>query len=236
MPPVAVISDIHANLSALRAVLADIHVQRISRIFCLGDLVGYFAEPIPVIHLVLGRCEIVIKGNHDVAAITGDVPEHYRDESHQPLTITHGLLTVRERKILNDLPTQVTTNCGDKNIMLIHAGPEYPYDQYIYPNNKEDLHSTFSYMKMLNVDVLFLGHTHVPFKAELEGRIICNPGSVGQPRDGDARASYAIYDSSQHDITFRRLEYDPTQTIMHIQKNLPEEMSKELVERLMAGK
>lgn len=236
MPPVAIISDIHANLSALRTVLTDIHDQKISRIFCLGDLVGYFTEPIPVIHLILARCEIVIKGNNDITAITGDIPEYYRDQSHQPLTLTHHLLTVHERKILNDLPTQVTVQCGNKKLMLIHGGPEYPYDQYIYPDDEEDLQSTFSFMKMLEMDVLFLGHTHIPFKAELDGRMICNPGSVGQPRDGDARASYAIYDAQNDLVTFRRITYDPTQTIMKVQELLPTAMSKDLVERLLVGR
>jgi putative phosphoesterase len=233
MTSIAVISDIHSNLSALRVVLADIHQKGIRRILCLGDLVGYYTQPIPVIHLALARCEVVIKGNQDSIAALGEVPDHYSTNSHQPLELTNQLLTVRERKILHDLPIMRTEICGKKKIMLIHGGPEYPLDQYIYPDDKHDIDSTFEFMEVVKVDVLFLGHTHVPFKAELDGLTICNPGSVGQPRDGDSRASYLIFDNEENAIEFQRVPYDPTSTINGVKKH---HLPNELVERLLVGK
>ncbi|MFX0050143.1 MAG: metallophosphoesterase family protein [Candidatus Hodarchaeota archaeon] len=233
MTSIAVISDIHSNLSALRAVLADIHEKRIQRILCLGDLVGYFTQPVPVIHLALARCEVVIKGNHDSIAALGDVPDHYSIDSHQPLELTNQLLTVRERKILHDLPIIHTKRYGKKKVMLIHGGPEYPLDQYIYPSDTNDINSTFEFMEVVKVDILFLGHTHVPFKAELNGLTICNPGSVGQPRDGDSRASYLVFDDETNAIEFQRIQYDPTLTINGVKKH---HLPNELVERLLVGK
>ena len=232
----AIISDLHANLNALRAVLTDIHSQGkngVNRILCLGDLVGYYTQPIPVIHLALAKCDVVIKGNHDHAAALGVVPEYYRPDSLQPLDWTNQNLSIRERKILHSLPIMHTERNANKKIMLIHGGPEYPLDQYIYPDNEPDLDSTFEFMELIEVDTLFLGHTHVPFKIDKNGLLIGNPGSVGQPRDGDPRASYILYDTVTADMEIRRVVYDPTAAIEGIQKH---RFSSELGERLLVGK
>ncbi|MFX1514963.1 MAG: metallophosphoesterase family protein [Promethearchaeota archaeon] len=233
---VAIISDIHANLIALRAVLTDIHSHRqleVVKILCLGDLVGYYTQPIPVIHLTLAKCNVVIKGNHDHAAALGVVPEHYRPNSFQPLDWTNQNLSIRERRILHALPIMHTEKIANKKIMCIHGGPEYPLDQYIFPENIDDLDSSFEFMELIEVDTLFLGHTHVPFKVEKDDRIICNPGSVGQPRDGDPRASYALYNINTRDVEIHRVEYDPTAVIKGIEKH---RFSADLGERLLIGK
>lgn len=235
-PTLALISDIHANLNALRAVLSDIHSQEkpgVIKIYCLGDLVGYYTQPIPVIHLTFAKCTVVIKGNHDHAAALGVVPEHYRPDSLQPLDWTNQNLSIRERKILHALPIMHSEIIAEKKIMLIHGGPEYPLDQYIYPDDDIDLDSTFEFMELIEVDTLFLGHTHVPFKSEKKDLIICNPGSVGQPRDGNPQASYVLYDTVSRDIVFRRVIYDPTAAIRGIEKH---HFSQELGERLLKGK
>ena len=118
MTSMAIISDIHSNLSALRAVLSDIHNQGIKLIFCLGDLVGYYTEPIPVIHLTIAKCKVVIKGNQDNVAALGHVPEHYRTYSQEPLDLANQLLTTRERRVLHDLPIMHTGSYDNKKIML----------------------------------------------------------------------------------------------------------------------
>ncbi|MHA2174822.1 MAG: metallophosphoesterase family protein [Candidatus Hodarchaeales archaeon] len=233
MTIVAIISDIHANLSALRAVLADIHHHYVTRIFCLGDLVGYYTEPVPVIHLTLARCEAVIKGNHDEVAALGEVPTHFRSDSQPTLELaTHGL-TVTERKLLHGLPFMYNLQFEHKKAMLIHGGPEFPLDQYLYPDDEEDLQSTFDFMELVDIDVLFLGHTHIPFEANRGKRIICNPGSVGQPRDGDKRASYVLFNTITLESEFMRVNYDPTQTIEGIKKY---DLSIELADRLLVGR
>ncbi|MHA1977827.1 MAG: metallophosphoesterase family protein [Candidatus Hodarchaeales archaeon] len=233
MTTIAVISDVHANLSAFRAVLTDIHKHKVNRIYCLGDLVGYYTEPIPTIHLALARCEVVIKGNHDEAAAVGDVPIHYRSESQPAIQLTTQGLTVNERKILHGLPLMYTLYLDNHKAMMIHAGPEYPLDQYIYPEDEEDIQSTFDFMELIEIDALFLGHTHIPFIRQQDNRIILNPGSVGQPRDGDNRASYVLFDMETFNTKFIRVEYDPTQTIAGIKKH---RLSLELADRLLAGK
>ncbi len=231
---IAVLSDIHANLSAFTAVLADIHSENIKHIFCLGDLVGYYTEPIPVIHLAMARCDVIVKGNHDNHAAIGDIPKHYNNSSLKPIEFTNETLTIRERKILHSFPLMHTESLDNpkQKIMLIHGGPEYPLDQYIFPDSYEDIDSSFEFMDLIDIDVLFLGHTHIPFLVEREGKIICNPGSVGQPRDGDSRAAYAIYDPT-NEIRLKRVAYDPTPTIEGVKKH---RFSVELGERLLVGK
>ncbi|MFX0206862.1 MAG: metallophosphoesterase family protein [Candidatus Hodarchaeota archaeon] len=233
-PILAIISDIHANLNALRAVLTDIHSHKgVDRIYCLGDLVGYYTQPISVIHLTLAKCDIVIKGNHDHAAALGVVPEHYQPDSLQPLDWTNQNLSIRERRILHALPIMHTERKANKKLMFIHGGPEYPLDQYIYPNDSTDLNSTFELMRLIEVDTLFLGHTHIPFKVYREGLAICNPGSVGQPRDGDPRASYILYNVADENMEIRRVSYDPTSAIKGIENH---NFATELGERLLTGK
>jgi predicted phosphodiesterase len=126
-----------------------------------------------------------------------------------------------------------TEKIGMKKVMLIHGGPEYPLDQYIYPKDEDDITSTFEFMELIEVDILFLGHTHIPFKAEKNGLIICNPGSVGQPRDGNSLASYLIYDSENGNTDFCRVSYDPTSTIKGNKKH---QIPIELANRLSIGK
>ncbi|PWI47721.1 hypothetical protein CEE45_10085 [Candidatus Heimdallarchaeota archaeon B3_Heim] len=233
MTTVAIISDIHANLSAFQAVLTDIHKHKVSRIYCLGDLVGYYTEPIPTIHLALARCEVVIKGNHDQAAALGDIPIHYRNDSLPSIELATQGLTVNERKLLHGLPLMYTLYLDNHRAMMIHAGPEYPLDQYIYPEDEEDIQSTFDFMELIEIDVLFLGHTHISFLKQQDSRIILNPGSVGQPRDGDNRASYVLFDMESFNTKFIRVAYDPTQTIAGIKKH---HLPLELANRLLAGK
>ncbi len=233
MTTVAIISDIHANLSAFRAVLTDIHKHKVSRIYCLGDLVGYYTEPIPTIHLALARCEVVIKGNHDQAAALGEIPIHYRNDSLPSIELATQGLTVNERKILHGLPLMYTLYLDNHRAMMIHASPEYPLDQYIYPEDEENIQSTFDFMELIEIDVLFLGHTHIPFLKQQDSRIILNPGSVGQPRDGDNRASYVLFDMESFNTKFIRVAYDPTQAIAGIKKH---HLPLELANRLLAGK
>ncbi|MHA2227307.1 MAG: metallophosphoesterase family protein [Candidatus Hodarchaeales archaeon] len=235
MGRIAIISDIHSNLPALTAVLTDIHNSNVNRIYCLGDLVGYYTHPIPVTHLTVAKCDVVIKGNHDNAAALGQIPTHFRPDSLSPLDWTYDNLTVRERRILNNLPNMHSERCGkgDKKLMLIHGGPEFPLDQYIFPEDNSDIDSTFEFMDLIDLDILFLGHTHIPMRKENEnGLIICNPGSVGQPRDGNSQASYLIYNINANKIIFKRVDYDPTTTINGVKEH---QFSNELADRLLSG-
>ena len=208
MTIIAIISDIHANLPSLQAVLLDIHKRKIKRIFCLGDLVGYGTQPVPVIHLSLARCEIVIKGNHDNAVALGETPMHFKEKAHQSLRQATSKLSIHERKMLHELPTTYTLDLDNKKALMLHGGPEFPLDQYMYPDDEEDFLTTFDFMDLIEVDVLFHGHTHIPYVRHQAGKVICNPGSVGDPRDDDKRASYILFDMEILDAQLIRIPYE----------------------------
>jgi len=209
MTTIAIISDIHANLPALRAVLADIHKRKVRRIFCLGDLVGYGSSPVPVLHLTLARCEVVIKGNHDEVVALGEIPGHYQERAQRTLRRTIDEVSIHERKLLHELPTQYMLHLDNKKALMLHGGPEFPLDQYIYPSYEEDFQSTFDFMELIDVDVLFHGHTHIPFVRHQSGRVICNPGSVGEhKRDNDDRASFILFDMETFNAQLVRVSYN----------------------------
>jgi len=216
MTTIAIISDIHANLPALRAVLADIHNRKVKRIFCLGDLVGYGSQPVPVIHLALARCEVVIKGNHDNAVALGETPVHFQEKAHKTLKQTTNELSIKERKMLHDLPITYHLSLDNKKALMLHGGPEFPLDQYIYPTDEEDYQSTFDFMELIDVDVLFHGHTHIPYVKHAFGRVICNPGSVGFPRENDERASYILFDMEILDAQLVKVSYNAMRAVPKI--------------------
>ncbi|MHA1236159.1 MAG: metallophosphoesterase family protein [Candidatus Hodarchaeales archaeon] len=222
MTTIAIISDIHADLQALRAVLADIHKRKVKRIFCLGDLVGYGQDPVPVLHLTLARCEVVIKGNHDKVVALGEIPVHYQKRAKRTLRQTIAEVSIHERKMLHELPTQYDLSLDNKKALMVHGGPEFPLDQYIYPTDEEDFQSTFDFMELIGIDVLFHGHTHIPFVRHQAGRVICNPGSVGdRERDNDERPSYILFDMEILDAQLVRVSYEAMPVIPKIKIRNP---------------
>lgn len=221
MTTIAIISDIHANLPALRAVLADIHKRKVKRIFCLGDLVGYGEQHVPVLHLTLARCEAVVKGNHDEVVALGEIPVHYQERARQTLRQAINELSIHERKMLHELPTHNDLSLDNKKAYMVHGGPEFPLDQYIYPTDEEDYQSTFDFMELIDVDVLFHGHTHIPYVRHQSGRVICNPGSVGDPRDKDKRPSYILFDMEILNAQLVRVSYEAMPVIPKIKVRNP---------------
>ena len=110
--------------------------------------------------------------------------------------------------MLHGLPTTYTLSIDNKKALLLHGGPEFPLDQYMYPDDEEDFLTTFDFMELIDIDVLFHGHTHIPYVRHQAGKVICNPGSVGDPRDGDLRASYILFDMETLDAQLVRIPYE----------------------------
>ena len=217
---VAVFSDIHANLEALEAVLSHAAGQRVDRYICLGDVVGYGANPNECIErlLDLPDCPCLL-GNHD-AAVLG-IPINMRQEARQVIVWTRDILSKTGLWFLKEMEDLIKW----QDISFCHSNPYWPRRWY-YVTEKTYISSAFARSK---AKILFIGHTHVPVAitrknffcvyirsplhsmvvpaAELN-RQIFNCGSVGQPRDGDPRASYLIYDDQQRVIEFYRVDYD----------------------------
>jgi predicted phosphodiesterase len=216
-----VLSDIHANLEALDAVLAAAPPDRYDRVLVLGDLVGYGADPNAVIERVRAlRPAAIIRGNHDKVACGIEDASSFNQLARHAAEWTHDTLTDEHRTYLRELPAG--PEVIDASLEICHGSP-FDEDAYIFDGR--DAARSF---EALTRPVCLFGHTHLPVifvhtKSRFEGRIpegdettiaiepeiryLVNPGSVGQPRDGDPRAAFAIYDADKKEILLRRVEY-----------------------------
>jgi predicted phosphodiesterase len=250
----AVISDIHSNLEALQAVLADIDRRSIKEILCLGDIIGYGASPRECLDLVIERCKINLCGNHDHAVFYEPFnfnlgAEHACYWTRQNLE-DEPKKAPRDRRweFLGKLPTRISY----EGLLLVHASPRRPVNEYLFA---EDVYTNPNKI-LANFDRLepqhracMVGHTHVPgvflddpyfetpddlpdpfvYVISDEEKAIINVGSVGQPRDRDSRASYAVIDVQENVSTngqpggayrakleFIRVEYDIDKAVKKI--------------------
>jgi predicted phosphodiesterase len=228
----ALISDIHSNIEALEAVLADIRSQGITEIFCLGDLVGYGPNPREVIDEVM-KCRVCLLGNHDQGALFD--PEGFNSGAERAIFWTRaqleegpGTAAMRQRRwdFLGELPRTYL----EENRLFVHGSARNPLNEYVFPEdiyNKRKLEKIFA----LIPQYAFQGHTHVPgvfsesynffSPDEINNeyrfdrhKVMINIGSVGQPRDGDPRACYAVLEDEV--VRFRRVEYPFEKTISKI--------------------
>ncbi len=250
MYTLAVISDIHANLVAYEAVMEHIRINfpEITEILCPGDLVGYGPKPREVIEAILGNQQIlaITKGNHDHAVGGGgrDLKniETYTTKFNPLAQIAirwqASSLSEELKTFLYQLPhTRTCLHHSEANaqIGIIHGSPNFPLDEYILPNTPAQM-ALFPFMELIEINVLLLGHTHIPFidkvTANEKELLMINPGSVGQPRDKDPRASYAVIDLKNMTAEIIRVDYDTDKVNKQITKTgLPEFLG----ERLQLG-
>ncbi len=232
-----VISDIHSNIKALEASLVDMEFNYpdIEEIYCIGDLVGYGPDPKKCIEFLFNNSLVtkIVKGNH----------EHYVDQTVTPPQVTPIAKAAIDYQINNiplelrwelaQLPQIITTKHLNIEITLVHGSPQYPLTTYIYPNTQEQ-ENLFRYMINVEADILILGHTHVPFirKKAVNGDkelLMLNPGAIGQPRDNDPKASYAVIDVQNMEAEIRRVDYDIDSVAKRIiSVGLPESLASRL--------
>lgn len=212
-----IFSDVHSNLEALEAVLAALTGDGVEGYLSPGDLVGYGADPQACIHRVQGLGARVVCGNHDGAAIGRVDVSWFNPYARAAAVWTQGVLGPAEREYLGALPLSLVEGPAT----LVHGTLDRPGDfDYLF-----DVAEAAQTLECLRTPVCFVGHTHVPVVfLEEQGRIrvvvdrvvvippgaraIVNPGSVGQPRDGDPRAAYAVYDDRTRTVEFKRVAYD----------------------------
>jgi predicted phosphodiesterase len=240
---IALISDIHANSEALDRVLLEIAERTVDAIICLGDIVGYNADPNACVDVVKQSSIPSLLGNHDAVACGLEEALGFNMLAREVADWTSNQLTDDNRIFLRELcPEQVV----DSEFLAVHGAPSNR-DRYLF--SIEDIRPEFAYLRQHGVALCFFGHTHcqgifsedercVPdgdghFRLEEGKPFFVNPGSVGQPRDGDARAAFAIYDGETRDIELVRVEYDWKRTADKVrQAGLP----RFLAERLMEGR
>lgn len=197
----AIIADVHSNLPALDAVIARIRDARPDLVVCAGDIVGYGAFPNECCDVVHELAEHTILGNHDVSALSRDT-SFMNPYAATALVWTADRLNEKSRNWLRSLKEVAGFAISGLRFSMHHGSVE-SYTEYIYEEEASE-----SMLASAGCDVLLLGHTHVPYIKRFKTGIILNPGSVGQPRDGDPRASHAILDSETMNCRIVRTAYD----------------------------
>jgi putative phosphoesterase len=226
-PRVAFISDVHSNLEALEAVLDE--VGRL-KVFCAGDIVGYGASPNEVVRILRDIGATCVVGNHDRAALDGDAGE-FNPRAAVAAIWTSRQLTEESREFLGSLPTHLSAVVGGKKVYMTHGSPDDPMWEYVRPSTHSDLFDY--YLGKVQADVIALGHTHLAFQWRSEsGGVVFNPGSVGQPRNGDRRASFAVLSVEGGEVRVepRLVEYDAERAAKKIlESGLPSSLATQLI-------
>ena len=218
-----IVSDIHSNLEAFQAVLGDAENRGgFDQIWSLGDLVGYGPDPGPCVDLIRQHDGVAVAGNHDLAAVGKLGTEAFNDYAAAAVHWTAEQLGEEQKSYLRALPLKTEVD----NFTLAHGSPRDPVWEYVV--TPQSAAANFRYFR---TDRCLVGHSHIPFICRPRddtavfgpfpldeavplgpGRVIVNPGGLGQPRDGDPRATYAVYDADAGAVYHHRVEYDIPKT------------------------
>jgi putative phosphoesterase len=197
----AIVADVHSNLQALKAVMREIERSEIDQVVCAGDIVGYGANPNECCHVVRDAAAHAVLGNHDISALTEDATG-MNPHAAVASRWTASVLEEESQGYLKSLEIESKFEAGDMRIAMYHgsvvSATEYVFEDEI---NEDTVRSSGG-------DLLILGHTHMPYVKDFGSTMAVNPGSVGQPRDGDPRASFAVLDTDTRSCLVRRVDYD----------------------------
>lgn len=215
---IAVLSDVHSNLEALQAVLGAARGEQIDEYICLGDIVGYGADPDHCVSLIHELSSHIVAGNHDHGVCERTNILYFNDAAQKAIAWSKREMLRKHIRFLSSLPLILE----HRGMLFAHATPSCP-ETWNYILNMDDALREFGFFEE---HLCFVGHSHQPavfsinadneIGSSIDESLTCNPhkryiinaGSVGQPRDGDPRASYVIYDSKERQLTFRRVPYD----------------------------
>lgn len=225
---ILLVADIHANWPALQALTEPHDVC-----LCLGDLVDYALEPAPCIEWVRKHAYATVRGNHD-HGVAQNVPVFGRN-GYKYLTGVTRILT-RERlgaddiQYLGSMPVTKALTLDETRFFLVHASPRDPLDEYAP--------ATTDYwsrrLEGVEADVVCVGHTHQPYVLEVGDKLVINPGSLGQPRDGDPRACYAVIEDNR--VELKRIEYPVEETVRVVEESsLPDQTKAHLTDIFRIG-
>lgn len=206
---IAILSDIHSNLEALTKALKVIDSMGVDEVVCLGDVVGYGANPNECLEIIRRRCKTILLGNHDLAAVDVSAAEFFAHLARVAAEWTHRTLTADNKKFLRSLP--YTANRPD--MLLVHASPHEP-EEWHYIISTFDAFEAF---KAFEERICFVGHSHVPgifsptgkaATVNKDDRFIVNVGSIGQPRDGNPQLSFGVFETEIWKYENIREDYD----------------------------
>jgi len=225
----AIISDIHSNLEALQRALSEIKKRAVDEVVCLGDVVGYGANPAECLNLVRQAVRVIIMGNHDQAVDDMTLRDYFNPWAREAIEWTAGVLNEEEKKILRGFARLVVDR--KRNVTWAHGSIHEP-GEFHYLFSEGDTRPSF---RALETDFCFFGHTHIPslfaehdhsgrylpagsYQLPKGGRYLINPGSVGQPRDRNPKLGFAFFDSDERTLETVRLEYDNETAARKIRK------------------
>jgi putative phosphoesterase len=218
---ILVLSDIHGNWPALAAIDEPHDVC-----LCLGDLVDYGPDPAPCVRWAMKHAHYAIRGNHDHGVaqgipVNGETGYRYLTRVSRPYVWDS--LGHDERRYLLQLPLTQRLTLGGKRFLLVHGTPRDPLDEYLLKDPKV----WAKRVQNVEADIVCVGHSHMQFNLDLDGTVVVNPGSVGQPRDGDPRLAYAVIDDNR--IELKRMEYPVDETIARVESSAFPDRAKQLM-------
>ncbi len=236
---IAVISDIHSNLTALKEAFGYIKEDNVDKIVCLGDIVGYGPRPNECVDIIRKNCPVSLMGNHDHAVIGLTDTYYFNQYAREAVNWTRRALTIQNKTYLENLPFSHHEN----EILYVHSTPVHPEEWHYILSDFE----ANQYLEKINQKICFVGHSHIPvvfasedgsfYKEKIDldfknQKYIVNVGSVGQPRDGDPNLCFVILDTDAETLEYIRLEYNVQETYDEILEN---KLPPFLAMRLLAG-
>jgi diadenosine tetraphosphatase ApaH/serine/threonine PP2A family protein phosphatase len=254
---IAFISDLHSNREALDAAFQDLDGQGVDSVVCLGDIIGYGADPKHVVRLTMERCAVALQGNHDAALLDDRDALGFNERALRAIDWTRKALDPEKEEhwplwdwLGSLVPAmELDPGNGTEAVQIVHASPREPLSEYLMPGTSASDDRLRANFKAVEHRLAFYGHTHHPgwfaegdgfaraegdepvLKLEPERRYLINVGSVGQPRDGDPRLCYALFDGET--VRWRRVAYDHETASRRIRESgLPES----LAARLLVGR
>lgn len=226
-----IISDIHSNLEALEKTIEILVKARVDEIICLGDIVGYGANPNECIEIIRKRCSVSLLGNHDAAIADSNSSKKFNPMAQKAITWTSEQISDDNKKFLSELPYSYSSD----GMLFVHASPSHP-EQWKYILSEE---TAIDELEHFSERICFVGHSHSPgiyghhgrmLSINSKDRFIINVGSVGQPRDGNPMLSFGLFDTTEWKYQHIRSEYDFMTACEKITKaGLPTELGQRLI-------
>lgn len=226
---IVIISDIHGNYDALRAL-----PEQYDELWVLGDLLNYGPEPRKVVSDIMQKAGVVVRGNHDDAVVSTEPAPwkaRWRLTAETTKQFTASVLSEDQKAFIRTLPLQRTVERQGTKFFLIHATPSDPLYGYHPPESDEWAKE----IEAAKANVLLVGHSHVPFMRTVGNTVVLNPGSIGQPRNSDVRASYAVWQDGRFEL--KTYSYPVHATIRKIRAlSFPADVEQDLVSILQTGR
>lgn len=224
---IGIIADIHSNIYGLKSVFKEL--ENIDTILCAGDIVGYYTFVNEVFDAIRKRNIKCVLGNHDAYVLNKLDILSFNDIARASLLFTREHIARENLDYLKKIgKPSLKIEIDGLKISMYHGSPWDELEEYIYPN-----YSNFQKFKEIDADLIILGHTHWPMIKKVDGITILNPGSCGQPRDYDPRASFGIFDTATRNVAIKRVEYDINKVCEAVDKN---GLDKELIKILKRAK